>query len=610
MLTLLHPLLAWGLLAVAVPIIIHLLLRQRPRPLPWAAMRWLLAAHREASRKWKLTNWLLLFLRCLVVALLALAVARPALPGLGGGAHLVLVVDRSASMGARGDEAGPLAAAQAALATAELPYQRWSLVAVGVAGRSGPDGTELIASGERAGVLEALGRLTALPLPGGLDGADPGTLAASLEAGCDALLVSDFQQDDGARALAVCAGVARRASRWSVGSPAPNRWLAAAPEAGDPRPGEGGELRLRVGGPPGPVRIGIDGAPPVRVAERIAGELRVPLPPLPAGTHQLRVVLDDGGLAYDDAITVPLRVRPPLAALVVAEATDYAGAALLADDAGLAATRTAPGAFAGAALPPGGAVLLRTPVADAQRLAAWVRGGGVLWSDLDLLLADSALAGLAPGLVRGEGETPGGAYAAGEPDLDEILAAARRERVRVAVLPPGARILLRAGTAPVVAAVPAGRGWLVVELDRLADDQAFTARGTVPLWVARSVRRLAAAAESPQALVAGTAAPEAMRLTRDGVQVSIAAGERLALAPGTWTTGDRAIVVLPDPDEARTNGAPPAGASPALAEALPVRAGLDLGWWLLLAALLVAGTEMTVAAWAGRRYGAGGGNHG
>lgn len=600
---LLHPLLAWGLLAVAVPIIIHLLLRQRPKPRPWAAMRWLTAAHREASRKWKLTNWLLLLLRCLVVALLALAVARPALPGLGGGAHLVVVIDRSASMGARGDEAGPLAAAQAALASAELSYARWSLVAVGAPGRAGAEGTELVASGERSAVIEALGRLSALPLPGGLDGAESAALSAAIEPGCDVLLVSDFQQDDGARALAVSTPLARRVARWAVGTPVPNRWIAAAPEAGDPRPGEGGELRLRVGGPAGPVRLGIDGAPPVRVAERIAGELRMPLPPLAAGTHSLRIALDEGGLAYDDVLDVPLRVRPPLAALVVAERGDYVGAALLADDGGLAASRVAPGAFAGAALPPGGAVLLRTPVADAQRLAAWVRSGGVLWANLDLVLAEPALAGSVPGLARGEGDAPGGAYATGEPDLDEILAAARRDRVPAARLPPGSRILLRAGTASVVAAVPAGRGWIVAELAPLADDQAFTARGTVPLWVARSVRRLAAAAESPQVWTAGAPAPEALRLTRAGVQVVVTAGERLALAPGTWMAGERAIIVLPDPDEARTAGAAPAGTSTLLAEALPVRAGLDLGWWLLLAALAVAAVEMAVAAWAGRRYG-------
>ncbi len=607
--SLLHPLLLWGLAAVAVPILIHLLLRQRPRPRPWAAMRWLLAADREASRRWKLTNWLLLLLRCLAVALLALAVARPALPGLGGGDHLVLVVDRSASMGARGADAGPLAEAQAAIAAAELPYARWSLVAVAAPGRAGPDGTEVVASGSRGQVLEALARLAAAPLPGGLDGADPQTVAAALDPGCDVLLVSDYQQDDGARLLAACARAARRAARWAVGSPAPNRWIAGPPEGADPRPGEGGELRLRLGGPAGPVRLGVAGAAPVRVAESASGELRVPLPPLPPGAHAIRVLLDDGGLAYDDVLELPLLVRPPLPALVVAERGDYAGAALLADDAGTAAQRIVPGAFAGAALPPGGAVVLRAPVADAHRLAAWVRGGGVLWAALPLVAADPALAGLAPGVAAGQGELAGGPYATGEPDIDEALAAARRERVPAITLPGEARVLLRAGEAPVVAAVPAGRGWVVLELIGLADDEAFAGRGTTPLWVARTARRLATAASQPLALVAGTPAPEGLRLARQGAEVAVPAGLPLAVAPGAWSAGSRDVLVLPSPEEARTGAQPPAGVPRTVAEAMPVRAGLDLGWWLLLAALAAAAAEWALAAWAGRRY-AGGAAHG
>src|SRR5688572_31930749 len=114
----LHPLLLWGVAAVSVPILIHLMLRQRPRPRPWAAMRWLAAALQVAQRKYRLTNLLLLLLRCLVVAFAALAVARPNLAGLGSGGRLVLVVDASASMGARGDDPGPLSAAKAALAEA------------------------------------------------------------------------------------------------------------------------------------------------------------------------------------------------------------------------------------------------------------------------------------------------------------------------------------------------------------------------------------------------------------------------------------------------------------------------------------------------------------
>jgi len=118
----------------------------------------------------------------------------------------------------------------------------------------------------------------------------------------------------------------------------------------------------------------------------------------------------------------------------------------------------------------------------------------------------------------------------------------------------------------------------------------------------RTARRLAASAEAPAAWVAGTGVPEAVRLQRDGVQVEIAAGAALLVAPGTWSAAGRSIIVLPSPEEARSV-VPPAGLAATLGEALPVRAGLDLGWWLLLLALAFAAAEMLLAAWAGRRYG-------
>ncbi len=603
--SLLHPFLLWGLAAIAVPILIHLLLRDRPKPRPWAAMRWLLAAYQAAARRWKLTNWLLLLLRCLIIALLALAVARPALPGIGGGGHVVLMVDCSASMGARGDDPGPLAQAQATLAAAvhnggEMPYARWTLVTVA-------DTVDVVANGDRATVLEALSRLSASALPGGLDNAAAGSnaerLASAVESGCDALLISDFQQDDGGRLVALCERSARRTARWAVGAASPNRWISGPADAGDLRPGEGGDVLMHVSGAAAGLRLGIDGGPLVQVTGKATGSFRLPLPPLAAGEHQLRIQLENGGLAYDDILELPIKVRPPLSALVVADRSDYVGAALLADDNGLAATRIRPGVFAGTALPSGGAVLLRTPIADAQRLAMWVRGGGVLWAPLDLLLADPALAQLVIGVAHRDGDVPGGMYASGEPDIDEVLGAAKRERVRATQLPSSARVLLRAGSSPVIASVPAGRGWVVCELDDIEHDAALAGRGTAPLWVVRVVRRLAAIAESPSFWVAGQPAPAAATLIRGGAHVAIAAGAPLLVAPGAWSDAGRTVVVLPNPDEARTDVAAPASAVTSLAQALPARPALDLGLWLLLLAALVACAEMALAAWAGRTYG-------
>ncbi len=66
-----------GLAAMAVPILIHLLSRQRRRPIQWAAMRFLMEALRKHRRRLQLQQLLLLAVRCLILALLGAALARP-----------------------------------------------------------------------------------------------------------------------------------------------------------------------------------------------------------------------------------------------------------------------------------------------------------------------------------------------------------------------------------------------------------------------------------------------------------------------------------------------------------------------------------------------------
>jgi hypothetical protein len=66
-----------GLALASVPIAIHLLNRQRHRPMPWAAMRFVLSAYRRTRRRVQLENLLLLLLRTAAVAFLAFAIARP-----------------------------------------------------------------------------------------------------------------------------------------------------------------------------------------------------------------------------------------------------------------------------------------------------------------------------------------------------------------------------------------------------------------------------------------------------------------------------------------------------------------------------------------------------
>jgi hypothetical protein len=93
-----HPiLLAAGLAALAIPILIHLLMRRRRKPVRWAAMRFLVEAYRRQRRRRRIEQVLLLTLRCLVVALLAVAIARLALGDRAerGATTLVLVIDNS-----------------------------------------------------------------------------------------------------------------------------------------------------------------------------------------------------------------------------------------------------------------------------------------------------------------------------------------------------------------------------------------------------------------------------------------------------------------------------------------------------------------------------------
>lgn len=82
--TFLHPILfAAGLAAVAIPILIHLLLRQRRRPIMWGAMRFLIEAYRRQRKRLRIEQWLLLAARCLLVAVIGAALARPLLRSAG-----------------------------------------------------------------------------------------------------------------------------------------------------------------------------------------------------------------------------------------------------------------------------------------------------------------------------------------------------------------------------------------------------------------------------------------------------------------------------------------------------------------------------------------------
>lgn len=109
--TLLQPLMLLGLLGLGLPLLAHLLGRERPRTIAFAALRFASAGDEVVTRRRTLRELPLLLLRLALLALLVLALARPSgelsreLTVLAAPHDAVLLVDGSRSMELRvGDE--------------------------------------------------------------------------------------------------------------------------------------------------------------------------------------------------------------------------------------------------------------------------------------------------------------------------------------------------------------------------------------------------------------------------------------------------------------------------------------------------------------------------
>ncbi|MEX0977610.1 MAG: BatA domain-containing protein, partial [Pirellulales bacterium] len=93
--TFLHVAFLGGALAIAVPIVLHLIMRKQPKHLEFPALRFIKLRESANRRQMRLRHWLLLALRCALIGLLALALARPSI----------------VASGMLGDQEAPLAAA-------------------------------------------------------------------------------------------------------------------------------------------------------------------------------------------------------------------------------------------------------------------------------------------------------------------------------------------------------------------------------------------------------------------------------------------------------------------------------------------------------------------
>jgi hypothetical protein len=106
-LTFLTPWLLGGAALVAVPIVLHLIMRRQPKHLVFPALRFIQSREEANRRQLRLRHLLLLLLRCAAIVLLALALARPSLK----------------SAGIIGDQEAPIAAALVFDNSVRLDYQ-------------------------------------------------------------------------------------------------------------------------------------------------------------------------------------------------------------------------------------------------------------------------------------------------------------------------------------------------------------------------------------------------------------------------------------------------------------------------------------------------------
>src|SRR6185437_9103228 len=71
----------WGGLLAGIPILVHLLHRQKTTPIAWGAMQFLVETPLKLRRRQRVDHWLLMLLRILMVLALVVLLARPMVVG-------------------------------------------------------------------------------------------------------------------------------------------------------------------------------------------------------------------------------------------------------------------------------------------------------------------------------------------------------------------------------------------------------------------------------------------------------------------------------------------------------------------------------------------------
>ena len=304
----LHPWVLAGLAAAAIPILLHLLARREPPTVVFPAVRYLVSTTREHQRRLKLQNWLLLFLRTLLVALLVMAAAGPTAPLRGVAGHapsaLVLIVDNSPSSGSMAGGSPQLAqliaAARGVLARATADDAVWLITADGVPRR-----------GDAGSLGQLLDHLTVSPRRFELGTAisSAGEVLASETRPGEIVLLSDLQ----ATALSPAVPSAPLLIGRPSSPPPPNIGIGQIETGTQPWSSGGGRVSVvLVGDSSGsvPVAAQLGDRPPRQALGRVGGVLALTVPGVPSGWWTLTTTLDPDEFRLDDERVAAVRVAP------------------------------------------------------------------------------------------------------------------------------------------------------------------------------------------------------------------------------------------------------------------------------------------------------------
>ena len=341
----LHPwALAIGLLAAALPVLIHWLTRPRPVSFALSTVRFVLQAVQERRARHRLRDWIVLALRTAAVLLLAGAIARPLAARRAalaeesaGDATRVVVVDVSQSLAARsgGIQAFERARARAAGHLSFRPGLAANLVLAGASARAVFERP----STNFAALRDELGR--AAPRPERLNAQAALNVAARILAETrggalarrELVIVSDFQRTPWSTAdfSALPREAVIHLESVAPAEPPPNLAILRVGGPGRAEAGRSALVEVEVGNySPTPRQVRVElmiGDVPTPLEGTCAARSRTTLTaevvPRAVGWHagRARLVGHDDALAEDDARPFAIEVRPtPSHALLTRQA--------------------------------------------------------------------------------------------------------------------------------------------------------------------------------------------------------------------------------------------------------------------------------------------------